>query len=430
MKFTFLCIFSLSAQLLLAQTFTEALGTPFEGVDESSIAFSDVDGDGDQDVLITGSNSAFAPIAQLYANDGAGIFSEFVMSENSFQEAAFSSIAFSDVDGDSTPDVLITGESSSFFPATNLYINSGGTGAFDQVPTSLEGVADGSIAFSDVDGDGDQDVLITGRNDPGDLVTKLYTNDGTGTFTEVTGTPFDQVDLSSIAFSDVDGDGDQDVLITGLNSSPASIAKLYLNDGTGTFTEVTGTPFEGVAISSIAFSDVDGDGDQDVLITGQNSATTPIAKLYTNDGTGTFSEVMGTPFEGVFASSIAFSDVDGDNDQDVLITGQNSSDIPIAKLYTNDGMGTFSEVAGTPFEGVFVSSIAFSDVDGDNDQDVLITGQNSSETPIAKLYINEGIVGSIAKPESTSNIPFRIYANPVRQTTQQLQEFKTFACLL
>ena len=79
------------------------------------------------------------------------------------------------------------------------------------------------------------------------------------TFTEVEGTPFEDVWQSSIAFSDVDGDGDKDVLITGYtygSSSNGLIAKLYTNDGGGSFTEVTGTPFEGVKYGSIAFSDV------------------------------------------------------------------------------------------------------------------------------------------------------------------------------
>jgi hypothetical protein len=43
-------------------------------------------------------------------------------------------------------------------------------------------------------------------------------------------------------------------------------------------------------------------------------------------------------FEGVYNNSIAFSDIDGDGDQDVLITGYGSSYQRISKLYTNDGM--------------------------------------------------------------------------------------------
>lgn len=40
-----------------AQTFTEIIGTPFDWVEYSSIAFTDVDGDNDQDLLITGYDS-------------------------------------------------------------------------------------------------------------------------------------------------------------------------------------------------------------------------------------------------------------------------------------------------------------------------------------------------------------------------------------
>jgi predicted nucleotidyltransferase len=149
---------------------------------------------------------------------------------------------------------------------------------------------------------------------------------------------------------------------------------LYINDGTGSFTEMTGTPFEDVSYGSIAFADVDGDDDKDLLITGSTVGLGRISKLYTNDGTGSFTEMTGTPFEGVRDSSIAFADVDGDNDQDVLITGYTSPLRRISKLYTNDGTGSFTEMTGTPFEGVDNSSIAFADVDGDNDKDVLITG--------------------------------------------------------
>ena len=128
------------------------------------------------------------------------------------------------------------------------------------------------------------------------------------TFTEVTGTPFDGVDWSSVAFSDVDSDGDNDLLITGDTSSERiadntsfeRIAKLYTNDG-GSFTEVTGTPFEGVDASSVAFSDVDGDGDYDQLITGWNGSRS-IAKLYTNDGSLTTNDHVNNVFEFDFTT--------------------------------------------------------------------------------------------------------------------------------
>ena len=193
-------------------------------------------------------------------------------------------------------------------------------------------------------------------------------------FTEVTGTPFAGVQESSIAFADVDGDNDQDVLITGRSDAGFS-SKLYTNDGSGSFTEVMGTPFQGVNESSIAFVDVDGDNDQDVLISGHEVASpvyVPMSRLYINDGFGNFTEMPDTAFDGVRDASIAFADVDGDGDQDVLITGSGSTNGTglISKLYTNDGSGNFTEVMGTPFVGVAYGAIAFAEDDYDYDHEV------------------------------------------------------------
>jgi len=387
MKTNLLFTFIFLGQILSAQTFTEVMDTPFDGVQASSIAFSDIDGDNDQDLLITGWSDS-TEISKLYTNDGLGNFTE--VSGTSFEGVEFGSIAFSDVNGDNDQDVLITG-SVGLTKMSKLYTNDGAGNFTKVIDTPFEDVTLSFIAFSDVDGDNDQDLLITGWN--GSAISKLYINDGLGNFTEAADTPFQPLYNSSIAFSDVDGDNDQDVLIAGDGSS--QISNLYTNDGLGNFTEVTSTPFEAVTYCSVAFSDVDGDNDLDALITGWGIiSNTPTSKLYTNDGLGNFTEVMGTPFDGVWSSSIAFSDVDGDNDQDVLITGAlNIAPFdPISKLYTNDGLGNFTEVMGTPFDGVFGGSIAFSDVDGDNDQDILITGQSNSGGRISKLYINESVV--------------------------------------
>ncbi|WP_199223386.1 FG-GAP repeat domain-containing protein, partial [Brumimicrobium oceani] len=369
--------------------FTEVTATPFEGVIFSMVAFSDVDNDGDADVLIAGANSSFQTSSKLYSNDGSGVFTEVM--GTSFEEVGLGSLVFSDVDNDGDEDIFMGGFLGSFMQSSRLYINDG-SGFFTKVTGSpFDGVLRGSIAFSDVDNDGDEDVLITGYNVPNRRISKLYINDGLGVFTELTGTAIEAVMRSSIAFSDVDNDGDEDLLITGENSSDQDISKLYINDGLGFFSEVTGTPFMGVRNGSVAFSDIDNDGDEDVLITGRNSSNNPVAKLYTNNGSGVFTEVIAAPFEAVDYSSVAFSDVDNDGDEDVLITGMNSASQHTSKLYTNDGLGNFTEVLGTSFQGVVYGCVAFSDVDNDGDGDLLITGENGAGQYISKLYTNDGL---------------------------------------
>ncbi len=202
--------------------------------------------------------------------------------------------------------------------------------------------------------------------------TRLYKNDGSGTFSLDQQSSLVPVDLSSVAFADIDND--QDLLITGRDVFDGKVSKLYENNGSGAFTEVS-SPFEGVLFGSVAFTDVDGDDDQDVFITGENSWNERVSKLYINDGNGVFEESSDNFFDGVRLDSIAFADIDGDNDQDLLITGQNSSDERISKLYRNDGSGIFNEIS-SPFEGVYFGSVGFADIDGDNDNDILITGSN------------------------------------------------------
>jgi hypothetical protein len=398
-------LFLVFAQVSSAQNYTDVMNTPFVGVAASSVAFADVDGDGDQDVLMTGA-TLNDRISRLYTNDGSGNFTE--VPDTPFEGVAFSSIAFADVDGDGDLDLLLTG-ASLFNLHSIMYINDG-SGNFSALPdTPFEPMNNGSVAFVDVDGDGDQDVLMTGQNlSLTNHISKLYLNDGTGSFSEMMNTPFVGTIYSSMSFADIDGDNDQDVLITGQDDDLDPISKLYTNDGSGNFTEVMDTPFEGVSEGSIAFGDVDGDNDQDVLITGSFSS-----KLYTNDGSGNFTEELDTPFDQVYQSSIAFADVDGDNDQDVFITGENISYNRIAKLYINDGSGSFSEAPDTPFDGVDESSIAIDDVDGDSDLDLLITGLGSGSLGhISKLYINDGVLSSGDDLPRDANLKLTPFPNP------------------
>lgn len=425
MRLNLLFGFLVFTQIISAQSFTEMHQFPeLDGVSEGSVALADVDSDGDDDILITGHNNSFERISKLYINDGAANFTE--MTGTPFEGAGYSSAAFADVDLDGDEDVLITGQKDrSDEWISKLYANDGAVNFTEINRNSFNDVVRGSVAFSDVDSDGDPDVLITGYNYSRTRISKMFINDGEGNFTEMKDTPFEGVSRGSVAFSDVDGDGDEDVLITGQHYLETGSSRLYINDGEGNFSEMTGTPFESVLESSVAFSDVDNDGDQDVLITGQSNSDKHISKLYTNDGFGNFTKTSRTPFEQVARSSVAFSDVDGDGDEDVLITGQNNSKERISKLYTNDGTGNFTEMTGTPFPGVRFSSVAFSDLDNDGDQDILISGQNSSFKPISKIYTNNAIVSSTEQMYKRARLDMKAYPNPTNSSTIQISHEST-----
>ncbi|MGM0947256.1 MAG: FG-GAP-like repeat-containing protein, partial [Bacteroidota bacterium] len=142
-------------------------------------------------------------------------------------------VAWGDYDGDGDLDILLAGDDTGSNQLTKIYRNDGGT--FVDINAGLEGIRLGSVSWGDYDGDGDLDILLSGENGiagPGSmdeiLISKVYRNDG-GTFVDINA-GLEEVEQSSAAWGDYDGDGDLDILLTGLNSSRQRISKIYRNN--------------------------------------------------------------------------------------------------------------------------------------------------------------------------------------------------------
>ncbi|MGD1699911.1 FG-GAP-like repeat-containing protein [Dapis sp. BLCC M229] len=250
--------------------------------------------------------------------------------------------------------------------------------------------------FADIDGDGDLDAFI-GEED-GNI--NYFENDGSGSFSEVTGSgnPLNGVNVggwSTPTFADIDGDGDLDAFIGELDGN----INYFENNGSGSFSEVTGSgnPLNGVDVgleegrSAPTFADIDGDGDLDAFI-GNGEAT---IDYFENDGSGSFSQVTGSgnPLNAVnvgFVSNPTFADIDGDGDLDAFI-GEGKADIT---YFENDGSGNFSEVTGSgnPLDDVDVSDSAptFADIDGDGDLDAFIGNASGEINYFENLNIPPG----------------------------------------
>jgi len=411
-----------------------------------SAAFADVDGDGDEDVMISGEQSYQSYVTKLYINDG---FGNFTMSNASFVNVSYSSIAFADVDGDGDKDVMISGAQSHYSYVSKLYINDS-SGNFTESTNNFTGIV-GVVVFEDIDGDNDQDLLISGNNGNSSVFTGLYTNDGNGNFSLDTNSSLIQVGYSDAAFADFNGDNSPDLIISGkIGYNYTYYTNIYTNDGNGNFS-IHNTPYEmNLSNASISIGDIDGDNDMDIMLTGRaRNARHSSLMIFKNDGNcdfiaykpqnvpvrdissatlvnvnqdnnldiitsnpheniiflnenNSFRHVTNSQIFGIKDADFAFCDIDGDNDQDLLIVGDY-----LSLLYKNDGNGNFTQVLNTPFESVKNGKVAFADIDGDNDQDVLIAGEMStgnSSTPFTSIYINDGSGNFSPYPTSIRNI--------------------------
>ncbi|MBI3194038.1 MAG: VCBS repeat-containing protein, partial [Ignavibacteriae bacterium] len=235
---------------------------------------------------------------------------------------------------------------------------------------SLKPVSYSSVAYGDYDNDGDLDILLTGYNADSStyIFSKIYQNTGSG-FTEVYAGSLTGVASSSVAWGDYDNDGDLDILLTGLDVANVPSSKIYQNTGSG-FTEVFAGSLTPVAYSSVAWGDYDNDGDLDIVLTGYNSSYIPISKIYQNTGSG-FTEVYAGSLMGVSYSSVTWGDYDNDGDLDILLTGLDVANVPSSKIYQNTGSG-FTEVFAGSLTEVSISSVAWGDYDNDGDLDILV----------------------------------------------------------
>ncbi|MDD4224320.1 MAG: FG-GAP-like repeat-containing protein [Candidatus Cloacimonetes bacterium] len=152
------------------------------------------------------------------------------------------------------------------------------------------------------------------------------------------------------------------------------------------FTEVpTGMP--GVMLGACAWGDYDNDGDIDILITGRLSSNIPITRLYRNDGNDLFTDT-GIAFQGLYESRVAWGDYDNDNDLDILISGIVDANTFITSIYRNDGNNEFTNIQ-VDIPGTLRGSIEWGNYDNDGDLDLLITG-HSIIPPVSKIYRNDG----------------------------------------
>jgi fibronectin type 3 domain-containing protein len=330
----------------------------------------------------------------LYENDGNGNFTAAGLSLLGVGSGA--SVAWGDYNGDDYLDLVVTGSFS-----TTIYKNDT-QGGLSSISTGLEGVNLGDAEWGDFDNDGDLDLIVTGKNSSEVATTTLYRNDGGDTFTQVSSTGLPDLQNSSVAWGDYNNDGRLDLAVAGLDGASTPTTEIYRNEGGGTFTAV-GAGLTGVQGGAVEWADYDDDGRLDLLVTGDQGSNVASTVLYQNDGGGSFTPV-GAGLTDLYSSDADWGDYDGDGDPDLILTGTTGS-FRTAVLYRNDGMGAFSAVSNG-IDGVSDGSVGWGDQDGDGVLDLVLTGTDPSNTASARIYESNA-----APPPPPAGLSATVYAD-------------------
>ena len=363
------------------QTFSEVTIGSFPGMYEGQIVWLDVDNDLDYDLIICGNL-----YTTLFKNSG-GVFTESV--GHNLPGLSRPAISMADFNHDGFVDLVLTGNSSgdsSPVPKSNVFINDG-TGIFTASATAnLLPLFFGSVDCGDFDLDGDVDILMTGYNKNDVAQSVIYSNNGDGSFSELSTTLLPGVFHGTGMWGDYDNDGDLDILLSGDNHTENTpnkpLTKIYRNKGDCTFEEVNTTITQVHGKSS--WVDVNEDGRLDIFSSGYTSDGGFNSFLYLNQGTDSFVKSIGLPFEGTSFIDFRWADFDNDGDKDVLTSSAQGTSVSI---FVNNG-GTFTKLPGTNFLNAGVLSV--DNFDSDQDQDIVLSGLDPiTSLPVTKVYKNE-----------------------------------------
>lgn len=330
----------------------------------------DYDGDGDMDVMAI----LRGPNRFGWFENNAGTFAP----PQTFQTGFSSPIGDSellpvDLNGDGATDLLYPeegnlwyfrslGVGAGFAPAVSIYKGS-------QFPSP--------VRVSDVDGDGLLDVVVVAN---GSLI---WLKQSAGTFS-VGGTILSAMSVTSIAISDIDQDGREDIVFTRWNGGGSNIHLGYLRNLGGRFSAPIYIESPADDTRLVEVGDLDGDGFPDVLTAGFSSDVIAWRRNLRNGRFGRPIQITNRTDKPV---DFLAADLDGDGDLDVAVVSDSDSEV---SWFENLGNGNFGQQQIITVGVERPAWLTAVDVDGDGDLDLVTRGlleglywiENENDPPV------------------------------------------------
>jgi hypothetical protein len=323
-----------------------------EGLSETSANASvgDLDGDGDLDIVLA--KGRHWPLHnRVLMNDGQGRFTAVNLGATA--DRTYSGL-LTDLDGDGDLDVVVSNDN----PDEKVTYRNNGRAGFERLGTWGEaGWPTRNAAVADLDGDGRPDVIAANRQAP----SQVCLNDGDGGFARDACFPLPTESATSIVPADFNGDGSIDLAVPHRDGGQSYV---YLNDGHASFTSTVPFGPADSAARTAAAGDLDGDGDADLVAGDQRQGVF----VYINDGSGALAAAGALGDSALVPYSVAVLDMNLDGFVDVVVGYLGAP----GAVFFNDGAAGFTDVVRFGDGQGAAYGTALGDLDGDGYPDIAV----------------------------------------------------------
>ena len=125
------------------------------------------------------------------------------------------------------------------------------------------------------------------------------------------------------------------------------------------------------------------DGLQDLVISGISALNGEVeTSIYRNNGTE-FDLLALDGIDQVWGGAVEWGDFDNDGDDDLLVSGARNLEIPydpVTLIYEN--LNGSLQSSGIELPGLVFGDVSWADIDGDNDLDIAMTGDQGGWRPL------------------------------------------------
>jgi len=357
------------------------------GTTPASVAVGDLNGDHKPDLVVYNENIPNESSVGIFLGNGDGTFQPVVAYDPGGSGAVGPAVAIADLNNDHKPDLATVNGSTGNFGV----LLGNGDGTFQPVATNFlcgGGAWTDALAVADVNRDGKLDLLID--NGPCENSVAVLLGNGDGTFDR----PYSyywsgDVGDDSITSADVSGDGKPDVVVANGYHGFSDSVGVLLGNGDGTLQAVTTYYPGGWNPTSVAVSDVNSDGKQDIVVANGGSGGIDTVGILLGNGDGTFQPVVTQDVGVAHPTFVLVADVNGDGHQDLLVADYsiNGNQDGAVSVLLGYGDGTFQPVTTYNSGGKGALSIAVGDLNSDGKLDLQVVNSLSNNVGV---LLNDG----------------------------------------